>query len=83
MDFDLGNNGVFDTVRHFYRLLGNVNGDHKVDSADIAEISAALGLRGTMLAQDANGDGTVDNRDRQAAFLNLYQQLGSGLSVDG
>jgi hypothetical protein len=82
LDFDLNNNGTFDTVRHFYRLLGDVNGDHVVNAADIAAIAAALGQSGPLTNQDVNGDGIVDNYDRQLAVQNLYQQLGSGLSLD-
>ena len=54
-------------IHHFYRLLGDVNGDGLVDSNDLNEIAAAIGQSSpvgmTPLNADMNGDGTVTSVD--------------------
>ena len=38
---DLDSNGTLETVRHFYRLLGDVTGDRWAISADVAAMGPA------------------------------------------
>src|SRR5205823_4042404 len=42
LQMDLDGNGSFETELDFYRLLGDVNGDHVVDNSDINLITLAL-----------------------------------------
>ena len=50
-------------VHHFYRLLGDVDGDEIVDANDLAQISASLNETTQMgfapLSADVFGTGTV------------------------
>jgi hypothetical protein len=78
---DLDNDGTLETVRHFYRLLGDVTGDRWANSADVAAIGAAIGRRGTNLEEDANGDGVVDSRDRSLAYAASLANGGTGRSL--
>ncbi|MDB5349626.1 MAG: cya 2 [Planctomycetota bacterium] len=80
VDVDLGNGKT--GVHHFYRLLGDVNGDsaHTVDDADLALITADLNKTGT-LATDVNGDGTVNGTDKTLASRSKGRKLGSGLTL--
>ena len=79
---DLDGNGTFETVKHFYRLLGDVNGDRTVDNADIALITAALGQSGTNLGVDVNGDGKVNATDRLFAMASRGHHLLNTLTID-
>jgi len=60
---DTDDNGGFETVRNFYRLLGDTNGDRQVNSTDRNNVRARLGQTGTLDA-DVNGDGVVNSTDR-------------------
>ena len=82
LDLDLEGDGSFETVRHFYRLLGDANGDHVVDSNDLSMITAAFGQSGTGLEADVNGDGVVNALDRTLAARSLGRRLASGLPLD-
>jgi hypothetical protein len=82
LSLDLDGNGSFETVRSFYRLFGDANGDRVVNSADLAAIAAAYGSSGTNLNADVNGDGVVDSQDRNAAKKQQGQQLSAGLPID-
>ena len=76
-------------THHFYRLLGDVNGDGVVDQNDINEIAAARGLSSiqianaigqsatglTPLSMDANGDGLVNTIDQALASLYKGRKL--------
>jgi cyanate lyase len=79
---DLDDNGTFETTRHFYRLLGDVNGDRTVSSADAYAILYAYGQTGSNLDQDANGDGYVNALDRVLAMRAVGRSLASGLPLD-
>jgi hypothetical protein len=68
LSLDLDNDAVFETVRHFYRLQGDVNGDRTVDALDRAMVVAALGQTGENLEADVNGDGVVNRRDRNLVY---------------
>ena len=37
LKLDLDGNGTYETVKHFYRLFGDVNGDRAVDNNDLAD----------------------------------------------
>jgi len=82
LSLDLDANGSFETVRNFYRLFGDANGDRQVESADLAAINAAFGTAGANLNADVNGDGVVDSQDRNAAKKQQGQMLASSLPID-
>ena len=77
---DLDSNGTFETKKYFYRLLGDVNGDRKVDSADATLIGAALGTANP--ERDVNGDGVVNANDRTLALRANLRKLKDGLLTD-
>ena len=79
---DLDGNGTMDQAKHFYRLLGDLNGDRKVDASDMPLLTSALGRKGSGLYFDLNGDGKVDQKDR-ILLVSLYgRKLANGLAVD-
>jgi hypothetical protein len=82
LSLELDGNGSFETVRNFYRLFGDANGNRQVDSADLAAINAAYGSTGSNLNADVNGDGVVDSQDRNAAKKQQRQRLANGLLID-
>jgi hypothetical protein len=65
---------TFTQTLHFYRLLGELTGDRKVDSTDYTEVmavrSSATSLKRaaapTILNCDANGSGVIDAADSNA-----------------
>ncbi|HUT88817.1 MAG TPA: choice-of-anchor Q domain-containing protein [Thermoguttaceae bacterium] len=79
---DLDDNGTFESTRHFYRLLGDVNGDRTVNSVDVYAILYAYGQSGSNLEEDANGDGCVNALDRVLAMRAVGRSLGAGLLID-
>ena len=83
VQMDLDGNGTFETTKRFYRLLGDVNGDQRVDAADQIIITAALGTSGANLDADVNGDGVVSAFDRTLARRSSGRRLSGGLSLDG
>ena len=82
-------------IDHFYRLLGDVNGDGIVDQYDLNEIAAARGetlgqiatatgqpASGlTALSMDVNGDGSVNTTDLALATKSKGNKLGPGLPL--
>ncbi len=82
LELDLDGDGSFETVRRFYRLLGDVNGDGAVTQADIDLITAAFGYVGPDREQDVNGDGVVNQTDRTITTRSLNRRLGAGLTID-
>ena len=72
-------------IHHFYRMLGDVNGDGVVDSNDLNEIAAAIGQSSpvgmTPLNADMNGDGTVNTTDDTLASRSKGHALKSGLPL--
>jgi hypothetical protein len=81
--FDLDGSGAFATTRHFYRLLGDVTGNHVVDNLDLLAVTNALGRSGPGLEEDVDGDGTVDVFDRTLVINSLGRHLADGLQLDG
>jgi hypothetical protein len=82
LELDNDNDLVIDQQLHFYRLQGDLNGDRKVDSADLTLLTKALGLVGTGLYQDLNGDGKVDQKDRVLLGTLVGRKLAAGLVLD-
>jgi subtilase family serine protease/methionine-rich copper-binding protein CopC len=78
---DLDDDGLFETSRPFYRLLGDVDGNRVVDNRDLVAITAAFGRAGNGLEMDANGDGTVNAIDRLLAARSKGLELTVGPKV--
>jgi hypothetical protein len=79
---DLDGNGQYDVSQHFFRLLGNVNGDRIVNTNDFNQILAAYGTVGSNLESDVNGDGAVNSLDRTLAIRSNGRSLQSNLPLD-
>ena len=77
---DLDSNGTFETKKYFYRLLGDVNGDRKVDSSDASLIGSSMGTNNP--ERDANGDGVVNATDRTLSIRAALRKLKDGLLTD-
>ena len=80
LELDLDNDNVFETSLRFYRLLGDVNGDRQVNSADQTAVTAAIGSSNPQY--DVNGDGIVNSTDVLMVRRALGRKLASGLAVD-
>ena len=76
LEFDLDGDGHHETVQSFYRLLGDTNGDRRVDTTDLDTILGSFGRTGVNLPGDVNGDGVVNILDRLLAS----RQLGKSVS---
>jgi len=72
-------------VHHFYRLLGDVNGDGIVDQNDLNEIAADVGAASqvgwTPLSADVTGSGAVTTVELTIATRSKGHKLASGLSL--
>ena len=72
-------------VHHFYRMLGDVNGDGIVDQNDLNEIAAEIGTTApvgwTPLSADVTGSGSVTAFDLTLATRAKNHKLGAGLSL--
>ena len=72
-------------VHHFYRLLGDVDGDGTVDQTDLNEIAADVAVSSpsgmTPLNAAVTGDVTVSALDLLVATRSKGRKLGSGLSI--
>ena len=72
-------------VHHFYRLLGDVDGDGIVDQNDLNEIAASIGETSptgwTPLSAGVTGAGTVTAFDVTLAARSKGRKLGTGLSL--
>ena len=77
---DLDGDGTFESKRNFYRLLGDVNGDGKVDASDTSLILGSFGT--TNRERDTNGDGIVNAIDRILSIRGIGRKLKDGLFVD-
>ncbi len=73
------------SVHHFYRLLGDVNGDQVVDQNDLNEIAADVGAASQMgwtpLSADVTGAGTVTTLDLTIATRAKGHPLAKKLSL--
>ena len=77
---DMDGNGSFETKKSFYRLLGDVNGDKKVDSTDRNLTLSAFGT--TNPERDVNGDGFVNANDRTLILRALGRKLKDDLFLN-
>ncbi|MDX1948305.1 MAG: right-handed parallel beta-helix repeat-containing protein [Pirellulaceae bacterium] len=75
---DVDDNGSFETVRNFYRLLGDTNGDRAVTTTDRNNVNANLGRTSTLDA-DINGDGVVNSTDRNLVNSKIGRKIASSL----
>jgi subtilase family serine protease len=66
--FDLDGDGTFETERRFYRLLGDVNGDRRVDQSDVRAVQLAQNTLNPELDVDGSG-GKVNVYDYRAVYL--------------
>lgn len=81
LGFDAQGIGRFGQVYHFYRLLGDVNGDSIVDDTDINNITARLNSSG-VLPEDVNGDGIINSSDKTIASRLKTRRVLSALRLD-
>jgi hypothetical protein len=77
---DADRNGSLETWRHFYRLLGDTNGDRRVTANDVNAIAAHQGKRGTFNT-DVNGDGVVNATDLALARQQVNKALAASLPL--
>ncbi|MGO9600226.1 MAG: dockerin type I domain-containing protein [Isosphaeraceae bacterium] len=84
-EVDIKPSGVQTSVHHFYRLLGDVNGDGIVDQNDVNQIAASINDTSqagwTPLSADVTGSGTVTAFDLTLATRSKGRKLGSGLPL--
>jgi hypothetical protein len=81
LGLDLDGDGVFETTRRFYRLLGDVNGDRKVDTTDVSAVTAGTSTTYNPLL-DINGDGVVNGSDLMFARRASGRRLADGFLLD-
>jgi hypothetical protein len=81
LSIDTDGDGQAETLRHFYRLLGDTNGDRKVDGTDLDNVNAHFGQSGTLDA-DVNGNGIVDEKDQNIVTNQAGRRLAAGLPLD-
>ncbi len=77
---DMDGNGSYESKKYFYRLLGDVNGDRKVDSVDSSLVTSSFGL--TNPNRDVNGDGFVNSNDRTLILRSIGRKLKDDLFAD-
>ncbi len=72
-------------VHHFFRLLGDVDGDGLVDANDLNEIAASINdtspIGWTPISSDLTGAGRVTALDLTLATRSKGRKLGSGLTL--
>ncbi len=72
-------------VHHFYRLLGDVDGDGIVDATDLNAIAASVNesspMGWTPLSADVTGAGSVTVIDLTLATRSKGRKLGAGLAL--
>jgi hypothetical protein len=78
---DSDDDGTFETQKHFYRLLGDTNGDRRVTSLDQQAVSAVFGQTGTRNA-DVNGDWIVNSKDRELVNKRMGKLIAAHLPLD-
>jgi hypothetical protein len=83
LEMDTDDDGVFESVRTFYRLFGDANGDREVGDADFALILSQYSSSPLPNSDgDINGDGVVNALDRTYAIRARGKKLANGLWVD-
>lgn len=78
---DADDDGTFETQKHFYRLLGDTNGDRRVTSLDKQAVAAAFGQIGTRNA-DVNGNYVVNSQDRDLVKKRMGKLIAAHLPLD-
>jgi hypothetical protein len=79
---DLDGDGVGEVKFHFYRLLGDINGDREVTSADTQLVYAAIQARDAYDPNlDINGDGRINSSDLLLAQFAIGRKLKSTLVI--
>ena len=79
---DTDRDGSYETLKSFYRLLGDTNGDRTVNSSDQDTVQANLKRRGTNLNPDVNGDGVVNTTDRDIVRRQIGRSIAMNLTLD-
>jgi Right handed beta helix region/Dockerin type I domain len=82
LELDLDGDGRLESVKHFYRLLGEVNGDRTVNALDNSLVSRAVGTFGSNLNEDINGDGVVTIADALSVRRGIGRALSPALPID-
>ncbi len=75
---DMNGDGSYESVKHFFRLYGDANGDGVVDGLDKARVLAMAGT--TNVEGDVNGDGIVNASDTTAVTRAVGRKLKAGLT---
>lgn len=76
LELDLDGDGIYETRKSFYRLLGDQNGDHTVDQTDYDAIKAQVG-KAYETAYDINGDNKIDAADLLLAQRSKGRKIGN------
>ena len=84
LELDLDGDGIFESQRRFYRLLGDLNGDRQVTQADMLLFQSQLNqpLTSANRSCDFDGNGVIDARDRLVLQRSLNRQLSILLILD-
>ncbi|WP_186775113.1 choice-of-anchor M domain-containing protein [Allorhodopirellula solitaria] len=77
---DADGDGEFETIQSFYRMLGDLNGDRKVDIAD--RMAVMQSMRNQDPEADANGDGVVNSVDLAVVSRAIGKKLKDGLLTE-
>ena len=81
LGLDLDGDGVFESSRRFYRLLGDVNGDRQVNTTDVSLVNAGMTTAYNSVL-DINGDGVVNASDLMFVNRAKGRKLADGLLLD-
>ncbi|MFM7869292.1 MAG: beta strand repeat-containing protein, partial [Planctomycetaceae bacterium] len=81
LGLDLDGDGVFESSRRFYRLMGDINGDREVNATDESLVRAGL-TTAYQSVLDTNGDGVVNGSDLLFVTRAKGRKLADGLLLD-
>ena len=82
LELDFDGDGTFDTLKRFYRLLGDVTGNGIVDATDVSAVEQWNQPGGVGLGADTNGDGLVNATDRTLTVRAVGRQLTGNKTLD-
>lgn len=77
---DMDGDGSFESIKHFFRLLGDANGDGMVDVNDKNQVLSMVGS--SNVEGDMNGDGIVNATDTTAVTRAVGRKVKAGLTWD-